>query len=508
MLSSNSKRTKSSKLFLENSSISGISDIDVNLEAIKLEEAITDLVQFVKDNENENIKHHKVKLIEFGDICNEFMMAIKYTKRKKKSAEDWNRYANLYTYPESENMAQVNTYIGIVRDTKYEESFGTLLEKLSSIIALRKTIEKNLKNNDYSEFKFTEFTEIKDKLENLVYFKLDEITQTELSNANDNIDTETLNYRESFKSKYIDVDMWGNIAHNLRLKWINFNMEKTLKIKIPPYILVNSYAIRCIFWKMDLLSEHCEYSKFKVKKPTAEKSSLVTVLEEDMNETTSQNSENVSKDSLTKKIDKIGINAENCTNVSVKILKINSDNVMNDAIDKKELDVSSEETWSEYEDQNSTDDYEEFMGQDHIIDLRAYSIVDKIFQLDLIQLPDIKRSVGKWQMREVVEGTVKYVSYSAENKVKTNSSRKNSKRSSDSMNDDTGNYKKSRIIIQYSFSNDVCIYQEPLVAYWSVKDKNWSTNDINIMSFNEDEKIITFDVSKFGIYAFFQDSIM
>ncbi|XP_030069845.1 dynein axonemal intermediate chain 7 isoform X6 [Microcaecilia unicolor] len=133
---------------------------------------------------------------------------------------------------------------------------------------------------------------------------------------------------------------------------------------------------------------------------------------------------------------------------------------------------------------------------DDVVDLRQFTPLGGVYYFDLLKLPPQRKQLKEWSILQLLEGGLQTFPYPMETLQTT-----------------TPRYEKEGEIItfplvgvSFKLPEDVIFFEEPQVARWDPKGKNWRTDYITNKTYYIEDKKISFKMNSFYTFTLFQNA--
>ncbi|KAK3104097.1 hypothetical protein FSP39_024384 [Pinctada imbricata] len=449
-----------------------------------------------KKQENEEKKLRYKEMTDLNGLLYSNRDALQelHTERRKKAK--WDRYMLCDGSPDPTNLGEINTYINLRLEDTAHDDVESVFKTSELDTALIQELEFLLEDTPPEEMpleKKRQYEQTKEELQALIKKKMDAATFHLLEEATDRANPETFNLQFSSKSPDVCLSVWGNLSKNPRIKSFEF-VEQGLTFEIPRVLCLSDCAIRVLDPKYDHYSPTCKsfYPRQK-KKP------------EPIVEASEEQKEGEEK----KEEEGQGDNAENeeaperePTDLLAALKELEEGPKDEDEEGEEKKEEVKEEEVVEYVDPPTPEplEWEDFDEDEDVVDLRAHDILGGVFHFDLMTLPPQPNTLNKWVVTRLVDPPeIQYMDYVAD--YLSQIPKENTSPTQDQKRDE-----KPPIGITMKLPSDSLFSEEPVIARWDYKKRNWRQDGFSDLTYDEDNRIFSFKTGYFGMFALLQDS--
>ncbi|XP_005531929.2 PREDICTED: protein CASC1 [Pseudopodoces humilis] len=422
------------------------------------------------------------ELAELNSLEQKFLSAQQWKMDYREQAK-WEHYLKCDGTPDPTIPQEINTFMSLWRDDQdvdvqlvmeKEEVVLNLIEKLEFLLLEASPDEITEKQRDqYQEFIL--------QLQVLLHQKYNEATQNLLKAASMYEDFETGNMHTVIKDKNTTFCIWANLKKKARFKNHMFQ-EVGHGFDLPKSLALSSVAIRVLHTCYDHVSPlwvHCQ----GLPRPEASDSEELAEHPEDTGQEPGEEEKGIKEPN-------VPAAEEICSTgrkESAASLKENSNNT--DDIKETEeetemnadvLDVTSQEADALLQ--------EEAGGREEApraVDLQQLLPLGGVYHIHALQLPPQARDVGDWSMVELLDVGLEVHPYSP-----------------GEAEDGT----QFAVQITLKLPDNVIYFKVPVVARWDAAGQQWRTDGISEITYEAEEKSITFGMGAFYTVALFQDA--
>nr|XP_030119363.3 dynein intermediate chain CFAP94, axonemal isoform X4 [Taeniopygia guttata] len=350
-----------------------------------------------------------------------------------------------------------------------------LIEKLEFLLLEASPEEITDKQRD-------QYQEVILQLQDLLHQKYNDATQNLLKIASMYEDSETGNMHTVLKDENITFCIWVNLKKKARFKSHVFQ-EAGHGFELPKALALSSVAVRVLHTRYDHVSPRWVQCQGL---PRQEASYSLELAEhpEDTGQGPGEEEEEGREEPSTPAAEEMGSNGRK---ESAASLKENSNNTADIKETKEETEKNSDilDVPSQEEDALLQ---EEAGGREEApkaVDLQQLVPVGGVFHISALQLPPQAQDVGDWSMVELLDAGLEVYPYSP-----------------GEAEDGT----QEAVQITLRLPDNVIYFQAPVVARWDPAGQQWRTDGISNITYEAEEKSITFSMGAFYTVALLQDA--
>ncbi|CAI2729422.1 unnamed protein product [Schistosoma spindalis] len=435
--------------------------------------------------EKEDLKIRVEELKQTRILINQLNKRLHQLKLQYHDQYTWERYFQCNDLPNPTIESEINTYISLWNSNEQYLSMDDVMNdcmKSFKIIDELNILISELKVNDEDQFNLLKYNNMKYKLRQQIYEKLDRSIIDLLTKAIYYKDHETLNLQKIWYNHWIVICIWGNLSKNPRIKQFTFP-EIDITFDIPKVLTLSDCVFLINFMKYDNYSYKCQsYYPCKLPKSIISETGNDEVIQQD--------------DTLIVK------NQFNENKIQEETLLNDDDNI------EKQQTTEMEEAFEiPLEDRIPTPEPENWIKADmeeDAIDLGDYHVIGGIIRFELLSLPRQPKTVKGWTITTCVKPPKLHpfeyiVDTSEEIKTENESVMEETPRKQEKKEE------RPPIQVKIRIPKSIIIVEDPLLARWDPEKLQWRKTGIQLIKFNEDDNTIVFTTSVFGIIAIFQD---
>ncbi|XP_041254555.1 LOW QUALITY PROTEIN: dynein intermediate chain CFAP94, axonemal [Onychostruthus taczanowskii] len=425
----------------------------------------------------------ETELAELNSLEQKFLSAQQWKMDYREQAK-WEHYLSCDGTPDPTVPQEINTFMSLWRDDQdediqlvmtKEEVVLNLIEKLEFLLLEASPEEVTDKQRD-------QYQEVILQLQDLLHQKYNDATQNLLKIASMYEDSETGNMHTVLKDKNITFCIWVNLKKKARFKDHVFQ-EAGHGFELPKSLALSSVAVRVLHTHYDHLSPlwvQCQGL------PRQEASDSMELAEhpEDTGQGPGEEEEKGREEPNVPAAEETGSKGRKESFTSLKETSNNTDDIKETEEETGKnsdiLDVPSQEEDSLLQ--------EEPGGKEEapqIVDLEQLVPVGGVYHISALQLPPQAQDVRDWTMVELLDVGLEVYPYS-----------------SGEAEDGT----QEAVQITLRLPDNVIYFKVPVLARWDPAGQQWRTDGISKITYEAEEKSITFSMGAFYTVALLQDA--
>uniref|UniRef100_A0A8C5X357 Dynein axonemal intermediate chain 7 n=1 Tax=Malurus cyaneus samueli TaxID=2593467 RepID=A0A8C5X357_9PASS len=413
----------------------------------------------------------------------------------------WEHYLRCDGTPDPTIPQEINTFMSLWREEQ-DEAVQLVMQKEEVVLNLIEELEFLLLEaapNEITESQRDQYLESILDLQNLLHQRYNEATLNLLKTASMHEDPATGNMHTVVKDKNTTFCIWVNLKKKARLKKHEFQ-ETGLGFDLPTSLALSSIAVRmmhtlydhvCPLWlqcqglprqEVPDTGESAEPPEDNVQEPEEEKKGGEETSEPAAEEISPEERKVVEKPQRTSYIALVNsrpshsvlcmtAKSSNAKNVGEFEHQVNSFCLVNfleeDAVLQEEPTVKEEAP--------------------QVVDLQQLVPVGGVYHIDALQLPPQPQDIKDWRIVEVSEEGDDSVSPCPPSRAAP---------------------QLWHYIVQITLRlpDNVIYFQAPIVARWNPAGRQWRTDGIRNITYEAEEKSISFTMSAFYTVALLQDA--
>ncbi|NXN52749.1 CASC1 protein, partial [Rynchops niger] len=453
-------------------------------EAARLEKERIEQEQ-MENLEAKDQERRESELAELHSLEQKFLSAQQWKTDYRANAK-WERYLSCDGSPDPTVLQEINTFMSLWREDRNED-IQLVMEKGEQVLNLIEKLQFLLLDtppNEITEKEIVQYQESILELQNLLHQKYNEATEHLLKVTNMYEDSETGNMQAVIKDKNVTFCIWANLKKKVRFKNHVF-CDVEHGFDLPKSLAVSSVAVRIL---------HTQYDHISPLRLQYQSGPKLEVLDSD--ELTQHSKDNVEEPEEEEKTDReepsMPAEEEICSHErkSPSSFKENSSSVagVHEAEEKTEKKSEIMDVPSQVQDplmQEKTNEKEEALTDDNIVDLQQFVLVGGVYHIDALQLPPQVKQIKDWNMVELLDVGLEAYPYPPEEAEEA---------------------AHPPIHITLRLSDHVMYFEDPVIARWDPAGQQWRTDGISNVTYKKQEQSITFEMDAFYTIALLQDA--
>ncbi|NXF30916.1 CASC1 protein, partial [Nyctibius bracteatus] len=454
-------------------------------EAARLEKERIEQEQKAK-LEAKDQERRESELAELHSLEQKFLSAEQW-KTDYRACAKWEHYLTCDGSPDPTVLQEINTFMSLWREDQNED-IQLVMEKGELVLNLIEKLQFLLLDtppNEITEKETVQYQESILELRNLLHQKYNGATEHLLRTANMYEDSETGNMQAVIKNKNVTFCIWANLKKKVRFKNHVF-CDAQHGFDLPKSLAVSSVAVRILHTRYDHVSplwlqcqsvpklevldskELTQHSKDNVEEPEEEekKAREEPNMPSEEEACSDRKKSAVSFKENRSSVAYINETTEEETQMKSEILVITSqgpDPLMQEEMNDKEAVITDE----------------------NIVDLQRFVPVGGVYHIDALQLPPQVKQIKDWSMVELRGLGLEVYPYPPE---------------------EAEDATHPPIQITLRLSDDVMYFEDPVIARWDPAGQQWRTDGISNITYERQEKSVTFEMAAFYTIALLQDA--
>nr|XP_033806747.1 protein CASC1 isoform X2 [Geotrypetes seraphini] len=460
------------------------------IEAEKLEKARLEREERER-LEAKELEQREDKLAELGLLLNDKFAVAEKWKSELRAQAKWDRYMKCDGSPDPTVLHEINTFISLWREAQNEDIQSVLCKSnlVADLIQELEFLLLDTPSYELPENKVMQYKETILELQTLLWNKHNEGTEHLLKQANVLVDIDTGNMQTVIKDKKVTLYIWANLNKNPRFKGYEFLGE--IGFELPKQLALSNIAIRILHTCFDHLSPQSSTFSLEVKKEIEETKHSVNLLEDTIGEEMkTPEMENTGVENISTHDEDIQSNRKSTMSFSPSLKEAVNEGrpPTNEAVGSmitmhpEELSDSSHLLFQQHE-------QEEVIDND-VVDLRQFMPLGGVYYFDLLKLPPQRKHLKEWSILQLLEGGLQTFTYPMETSPR---------------HEKAGEIKFPSIGVSFKLSKDVMFFEEPQVARWDPKGKNWRTDYISNKIYSVEDNKISFKMKSCYTFTLFQN---
>ncbi|NXD42213.1 CASC1 protein, partial [Copsychus sechellarum] len=395
----------------------------------------------------------------------------------------WEHYLSCDGTPDPTEPQEINTFMSLWNDNQ-DEDVQLVMEKEEVVLNLIEKLESLLLEtspDEITEKRREQYQEFILQLQDLLRKKYNEATQNLLKTASMYEDSETGNMHTAIKDKNSTFCIWVNLKKKTRFKSHVFQ-EAGHGFDLPKSLARSSVAIRVLHTRYDHVSPLWVQCQGLPRQEASNSQELAEHPKDTGQEPGEEEEEGREEPSLPAAEETSSNGRKSAASLKEK---------SNNTDDAKETEEETEKN-SDILDVPSQGEeallQEEAGGREEAprtVDLKQLVPVGGVYHMDALQLPPQPQDVGDWSMVELLDVGLEVFPYSP-----------------GEAEDGT----QEAVQITLRLPENVIYFQVPVVARWEPADQQWRTDGISNITYEAEEKSISFSMGAFYTVALLQDA--
>ncbi|XP_048156321.1 dynein axonemal intermediate chain 7-like isoform X2 [Corvus hawaiiensis] len=436
----------------------------------------------------EQAKHTEKKCGQ-REACLVIKISIPYTLPQESrgiviSDVQWEHYLSCDGSPDPTVPQEMNTFMSLWREDQ-DESVQLVMEKGEVVLKLIEKLEFLLLEaspNEITEEQRVQYQEFILQLQVLLHQKYNEATQNLLKIASMYEDSETGNMHTVIKDKNTTFCIWVNLKKKPRFKTHMFQ-EAGHGFDLPKSLALSSVAVRVLHTRYDHVSPLWLQCQGLPRQEASDNEESAEHPKDNGQEPGEQEEKGREEPSVPA--------AEETPSKERKESAASLTENSNNTDDKKETEEETEKN-SDILDEPSQEEgavlQEEPGGREEaaeVVDPQQLVPVGGVYHIDALQLPPQAQDVRGWSMVELLDVGLEVYPYSP-----------------GEAEDGT----QAAVQITLRLPDNVIYFEAPVVARWDPAGQQWRTDGISNITYEAQERSITFGMGAFYTVALLQDA--
>ncbi|XP_005040282.1 PREDICTED: protein CASC1 isoform X3 [Ficedula albicollis] len=423
------------------------------------------------------------ELAKLKSLEKKFLYALQWKMDCREQAK-WEHYLSCDGTPDPTIPQEINTFMSLWHDNQ-DEDVQLVMEKEKVVLNLIEKLESLLLEtspDEITEKLREQYQEFILQLQDLLRKKYNEATQNLLKTANMYEDSETGNMHTAIKDENSTFCIWVNLKKKARFKSHVFQ-EAGHGFDLPKSLALSSVAIRVLHTRYDHVSPLWVQCQGLPRQEASDSQELAGHPKDTGQEPGAEEEEGREEPSLSTAEE----TSSSVREESAALLKEKSNNTD----DAKETGEETEKN-SDILDVPSQGEeallQEEAGGREEApraVDLQQLVPVGGVYHIDALQLPPQPQDVGDWSVVELLDVGLEVYPYSP-----------------GEAEDGT----QEAVQITLRLPDNVIYFQVPVVARWEPAGQQWRTDGISNITYEAEEKSISFQMGAFYPVALLQDA--
>nr|XP_005992340.2 PREDICTED: protein CASC1 isoform X1 [Latimeria chalumnae] len=462
--------------------------------------------QAKEERERLEIKERECRndeLAELRQLIEGKLIAAKTTHSKNRAIVKRNRYMLCDGSPDPAIPQEINTFINLWRESK-DVNIKTVLDKSKTVLILISELEFLLSNTPASELNESQATQYRStilELQKVLLEKYNEATKYMLMRASAMANIETGYMETVIVDENITLCLWANLSRNSRFKGCNFS-ENKISFELPKPLTVCAIAVRIFHARYDHLSNLCHtFYPRKKRIPLVGESEINQSEKKEEEERPTEEGPMEGKEfppvteDETKLEDTEGVMAVQ-DSASVKEV---TKNLVDEKEKIEELDKKTEEALEEAVAELEEEEEEEEILENDVVDLRQYITLGGVYYFDLVKLPPQPKQIKGWTIVELLDSGLEFFPYPSETLKNNSSNVKIEEKENETL-------ALPPVGVTIKLPENVMFFETPQIARWDNTGKQWKTDCISNLVYDEENKMMSFRMNTFYHFTLIQDT--
>ncbi|XP_072810690.1 dynein axonemal intermediate chain 7 isoform X3 [Vicugna pacos] len=407
-------------------------------------------------------------------------------KREKRLLSQWKHYIQCDGSPDPSISQEINTFISLWKE-ETNETFEAVIAKSKLVLNLIERLKLILLETppyDLQDKNIAQYQGSILELRELLHLKFNIATEILLRQASTLADLDSGNMEKVIQDENVTLYVWANLKKNPRYRSVRFS-ETQIGFEIPRILATSDIALRLL---------HTHYDHVTPLRPvpaaSQENTSTVTpVVKGEVKSVETAISKNLQEERKQQENESHSVHEEETE-------------VMEEQDDTERQTEEPEATKCDLEMkllsetvsaaqmlllENASE--KPYSFEDPEVDLYQFTTLGGVYHLDILELPPQCKPVKGWMIVEILkEGLQKYV-YPPET---------------------TEDFEMENafppIEVMLKVHENVIFFEAPMVARWDAEGKHWKTDGISNVSYQPEDRLITFSLETFGPVTLIQDA--
>ncbi|NXA20325.1 CASC1 protein, partial [Ibidorhyncha struthersii] len=445
----------------------------------------------IEQEQMENLKakdqeRRESELAELHSLEQKFLSAQQW-KTDYRACAKWEHYLSCDGSPDPTVLQEINTFMSLWREDQNED-IQRVMQKGEQVLNLIEKLQfllLDIPPNEITEKETVQYQESILELQNLLHQKYNEATEHLLKTANMYEDSETGNMQAVIKDKNVTFCIWANLKKKVRFKNHVF-CDAQHGFDLPKSLAVSSVAVRILHTHYDHVSplwlQHQSVPKLEV----LDSKELIQHWKDNVEEP-EEEAKNAREEPTMPTAEEMCSDGRK----SASSFKENSNSVTGINETEEETEKKSEILDippSQVQDplmQEKTNEKEEVLTDENIVDLQQFVPVGGVYRIDALQLPPQVKQIKDWSMVELLAVGLEVYPYPPE---------------------EAENTTHPPIQITLRLSDSVMYFEDPVIGRWDPAGQQWRTDGISNVTYETQEKSVTFELDAFYTIALLQDA--
>ncbi|XP_030295375.1 dynein axonemal intermediate chain 7 isoform X2 [Sparus aurata] len=406
-------------------------------------------------------------------------------KTDAEEREKWEKYMRCDGTPDPAVQQDINTYMSLWRDDP-EVDITVVLKQCNLALQLIEELEVLLRDATHPQ-ESHKHQEALINLQELIHWKHLLATEELLKRASADIDTETGNMQTVVKDDNLTLCLWANLKKNPRFKGLNFE-EAGLGFELPKQLAVSNVAVRILHTRYDHLSLLARMAHLRIRTPSHRSLTGIEEAPADVDipkQEEAKGEEEVKEDDETQqqRVD------EEVQSLQGSEGRKSAASIRSDGRESQ-VQTQMEALGAEGDLTSPTVQLTAMYDSAQVVDLMQYTPLGGVLYYDVFHLPPQAHQVCGWEIRQLLDEGLQVFPYPMEK----------------SHLDDSDGPSCPPVGVTVTLPDSVVFLEAPQVARWDAAGKQWRTDGINDVSYEEAEAKISFTMDSFQPVVLMQET--
>ncbi|XP_053575058.1 dynein axonemal intermediate chain 7 [Bombina bombina] len=456
--------------------------------------------------EAKQLEHRAEELEEFRVLLEEKLVAAEMWKSNLRSRAKWDRYMLCDGNPDPTVAQEINTFLSLWEQGDHED-IQSVISKGTLVLDLIHKLEFILGDTPAQELQQEEAAQYQQTIldmQRILQKKFNSATELILKNATNLSDIETGNMQMVVKNADVTLCLWANLNKNPRFKGYEF-VEEAIGFELPKPLAVKSVAVRILHTNYDHLS-HQSLSFFPRIKEVEETdlSAEITDPENHVEDVKTEDNDQIPTgeniiitDEETKSEGRKSVLSSLSVREETKSVNGSREKPAEEIEKKAESQFGGDTSEGVSSLPLLNDDNLE--DEDDVVDLRQFATLGGVYYFDLFDLPPQCKQYRGWTIVEILSGGLQTHPY-PEDPLLTNTLGVTQPEKDGEI------HAAPPVTVSLHMRNNLIFFEEPQVARWEAKNKNWKFDMISQKKYNNELKELCFSMEGFYTFSLIQDS--
>ncbi|XP_074395260.1 dynein axonemal intermediate chain 7 isoform X7 [Zonotrichia albicollis] len=424
------------------------------------------------------------ELAQYNSLAQKFLSAKQWKMDYREQAK-WEHYLSCDGAPDPTVPQEINTFMSLWRDEQ-DQDVQLVMEKGEVVLHLIEKLQFLLLETapeDITDEKQEQYLQVILQLQDLLHQKYNDATQSLLKIASMYEDSESGNMHTVLKDINVTFCLWANLKMKVRYKDHVFQ-EAGHAFELPMSLALSSVAVRVLYTRYDHVSPlwvQCQGLPRQEGPATLESAEQPQDTGQGSGE---EEEEEGSEEPSVPAAEKTGSKGRKKSSASLKETSNNKDDIKET---QEETEKNSENLEEPSQEEEAPLQEEAGGGEEapRVVDLEQLVPVGGVFHISVLRLPPQAQDVGDWIMVELLDVGLEEYPYSP-----------------GKAEDGT----QEAVQITLRLPDNVIYFEVPVLARWDPAGQWWRTDGISKITYEAEEKRITFSMGGFSTVALLQDA--